>query len=84
MIKAIFSFLILRRKGFHKFKYLIDINEVNIGKIVYLDKVSFSKTAFKYLIGHKNDDKIKSLCIMLPKVSSYVKSFDKSKYVFFY
>ena len=67
--------------AFHKFKYPIDIIEVNIGKIVISIKVSHGKKGF---IGYKDDDKIKRLCIMLPKMSGYLKCFDENKYVFFY
>ena len=34
-------------------KYLIDINELDIDKIVIPEKVSYSKKGFKYFIGYK-------------------------------
>ena len=37
------------------------------------------KKGFKYLIECKGDDEIKPLCIMLPKMSGYVKGFDETK-----
>ena len=73
----------LKKNAFHKFKYPIDINEVNIGKIVISNKVLYGKKCFKYFIGYKDDDKIKPLCIMLPKFSGYVKCFDETKYMSF-
>ena len=54
----------VKKNAFHKSKYLIDINEVNIVKIVKFNKVSFSKKGFKYFLGYR-DDKIEPLCIML-------------------
>ena len=38
---------------------------------------------FKYFIGYKDDEKVVPLCVMLPKMSRYTKSFDKTKEVFF-
>ena len=37
----------------------------------------------KYFIGHKVATKNKPLCIFLPKMSSYRKHFDETKYIFF-
>lgn len=34
-------------------------------------KISFRKRDFKYVIGYKDDEKFKLLCIMLPKMSGY-------------
>ena len=44
--------------------------------------VSFGKKGFKYFIDYK-DDKIKSLCIFLPKLSTYRRDFDETKYLSF-
>ena len=46
-------------------------------------KVSSGKNGVKYLIEYNNDDKIKSLRVMLPKMSEYVKCFDETKYISF-
>ena len=40
------------------------------------------KKCFKYFIGHK-DVEIRSLCIFLPKMSSYRTDFHKTKYMSF-
>ena len=42
---------------------------------------SFGKKSFNYSIGYKDDKIVKSLCIMLPQMSVYAKSFDGAKYM---
>ena len=49
----------LRLKKFHKSKYPIDIDKVNISKIIIFNKILYSKKNFKYFNGQKNDDKFK-------------------------
>ena len=41
------------------------------------------KKGFKYFIGYKDAKKIKPLCIFLPKMTSYRKDFDETKYISF-
>ena len=52
---------------FHYSRYPIDMNNVDIDKIIISIKVSFGKKDFKYLIVYKNYEKVKSLCIMFQK-----------------
>ena len=47
-----------------------------INKIVVSDKFEHSDKGFKYLIGYKEDDIIRPLCIILPQISGYIKHFD--------
>ena len=49
-----------------------------------MQMVSSNGKNYKYFIGYKIDDyKIKTLCIMLPKTSGYVKSYDtETRWVF--
>ena len=48
--------------------------------------VSSSKKNYKYFIGYKDHDhKIKPLCIVLPKMSAYVKSYgEETKWIYFF
>ena len=66
----------------------IDVNftilNINIDKILISNKVLFCKKGFKHLIGNKDEDKIKALCLMLAKTSGYAKSFDETKHMFFF
>ena len=48
---------------------------VDTGKVLVSNKISFSEKNYKYLIGYLyNDNKEKSIHIMLPKPSAYVDS----------
>lgn len=60
------------------------MNNLNIDKILISNKVLFCKKGFKHLIGNKDEDKIKALCLMLAKTSGYAKSFDETKHMFFF
>ena len=55
------------------------IYNVNINKILVFYKVSLRKKSFKYFIGYKDNKKVKSLCIMLPKMSGYRKNVSDTK-----
>ena len=74
----------VEKRAFHKSKYLICINEEDIAKIVISDIVSYVKKGFKIFIGYKDVNKIKTLCIMLPKMSEYFKRFEETKHMSFF
>ena len=56
---------------------------IYINKIVVSNKVSFGKKRFKYFLGYKYAKRIGPLCIFLPKITVYRKSFDETKYISF-
>ena len=77
--------VILRLKNInHYSKYPLDINNVDIDKIITSNMVSFGKEGFIYFIGYKNKDKVKPMCVMHPKMSGYSESFDGTRSVFFF
>ena len=43
------------------------------------NKVSFGKKDFKYFVELKDAKKNMPLCIFLPKMSTYIRNFDKTK-----
>ena len=45
-------------------------------KIVASDKFKHSDEGFRYFIGYKEGEIIKPLCIILPKIREYIKSFE--------
>lgn len=60
------------------------IDNVDINKKLISNKVFLAKKGYKHFIGYKHSDyKVKPLCTILPKMSVYVKHFDKTKSVFF-
>ena len=58
---------------FHQPKSPFLIGNIDINKIVVSNKASFGKKYFKYFIGYKDAKKLRSSCILLPKMSVYRK-----------
>ena len=73
------------KSNFHQYKSSNLINNIDkivneiVNKIVVSNKISFGKKDFKYFIGYKDANKIRPLCIFLPKMSAYRRYFDKTK-----
>ena len=61
----------IEKSKFQYSKYPINIKKVNDDKTIISNKVSFGKKAFKRFIDYKDDEKVKPLCLMLPKMSGY-------------
>ena len=67
----------------HYPKNPIYTDEVDIGKILISNKVSFGKTGYKYFTGYKNNDKVNWLHLTLPKIIGCgKKQTDEDKHVF--
>ena len=57
---------------------------VNVDRTVAYNRVAFGKKGFKCFIGYEdNSEKSMPLCIMLPKISAYRRSFEETKYMCF-
>ena len=65
----------VNKKEFHKPKQPLDLNLVNIDQIVVSDKFRHNN-GFKYFIGYKEGEIVKSLCIILPQMTGYIKYFE--------
>ena len=61
---------------FHKSKQLLNLNLVNVDQIVVSDKFKHSGNGFKYFIGYREGEIVKTLCIILPQMSWYIKYFE--------
>ena len=85
MEKTIIKFcdIEIQKLKFHQHKGPISIKNMDIDKIRVSDKVSFGKKEFKYFIGYRDAKKFSPLYIFLPKMSSYRKDFDETKYISF-
>ena len=83
--KEFLYLIIMRFKNinFYYFEHAVGIRKVNIDKIMIYNKVSFGTKEFKYFIQYKDDKKVKSLCIILPKMNGYLKKFDGTHYMSF-
>ena len=68
---------------FHQNKNPIPINEIDIKKIVVLDKLLFGKRDFKYFIGYKDLEKIRFLCIFCPQIIICQRNFNENRRICF-
>ena len=66
----------VNKKEFHKSKKSINLDLANVDQIVISDKFKHSDDSFKYFIGYKEGEIVKSLCIILPQMSGYIKYFE--------
>ena len=54
---------------------------MDTSKIVVPNRVPFVEKDFKYFIGYEEGEKVRFLCIMLPKMSPYRRDFDETDYI---
>ena len=72
-----FNNIEVNKKEFHASKQPIALDLVNVNEILISDKSEHINKGFKYFIGYKKDEIIRSLFIILPQMSGYIKHFDK-------
>ena len=63
----------VNKSEFHKSKQPINLDLKNLDQIVVSDKFKDSDGGFKYLIGYKEGEIVKQLCIILPQMTGYIK-----------
>ena len=67
----------MKKNKFYRYKNLIFLKDVDIERVLVSNKICSAEKNSKYFIGYLyNDDKVRSLHIILPKISAYVKSYD--------
>ena len=71
-----FDSIRVNEKEFHKSKQPVNLYLVNIDQIVISVKCKYSDDGFKCFIGYKEGEIVKSLCIILPQMSGYIKYFE--------
>ena len=70
----------INKSNFYKNKKILKMYDIDVNKILVSKKESYgTKNSFKYFIGYNGDDAIRPLRIKLPKMISYVKTFDSNK-----
>ena len=57
----------VNKKEFRKSKQPINLDLVNVDQIVISDKFKHNGDGFKYFIGYKEVEIVKSLCIISPR-----------------
>ena len=75
----------IEKNKFYHHESPIFLKDVDIKKVLIPKKISSGKKSYKYFIGYwYSDYKVKLLHVMLPKTSTYVKSYDwQTKWVHF-
>ena len=71
-----FNNIKVNKKEFHKSTQAIELDLVDIGKIVVSDRFKHSEEGCKYFIGYQENETVKSLCIILLQMNGYIKYFD--------
>ena len=66
----------VNKENIHASKHPVALNLVNVNQMLISDKFEHSDKGFKYFIGYKDDNIIRPLCIILPKMSGYIKYFN--------
>ena len=61
------------KKELHNSKQPINLDLVNVDQIVISDKFKHNDDGFKYFIGYKEGETVKSFQIVLPQMSGYTK-----------
>ena len=70
----------INKSSFYKNKKLFNIHDLDVNKILVSKKESYgTKNSLKHFIGYNDDDVIRPLCIKLPQMIGYVKSFHSNK-----
>ena len=65
------------KKECHKSKQPIDLMSAILDQIVTSDNFKHSDEGFEYFIGYQEGEIVKSLCVILPQMSGYIKYFEK-------
>ena len=66
----------VNKKEFQKSKQPNDLMSVNVDQIVVSGKFKQSDEGFNYFVGYQDGEIVKQLCIILPQMSGYIKSFE--------
>ena len=70
----------INKSSFYKNKKLLDLNNIDVNKILVSKKESYgTKNSHKLFIGCNDGDVIRPLCILLPKMIVYAKHFHNNK-----
>ena len=74
----------INKSNFYKNKKLFKTEDIDINNILVSNMESYgTKNSLKYFTGYNGDDFIRPLCIKLPQMIGYIKSFDSKKTISF-
>ena len=81
----IFHDIEMEKNKFYLHKSPTFVEDVDTEKVLVSKKISSGEKNYKYFIGHLyNDYKLKTIHVILPKISAYVKSYNgRTKWMYF-
>ena len=69
----------IKKSEFYRDKKAFQIDDIDVNKILVSQKEPCStKNALKYFIGYNNNDIIRPLCLTLPQMTGYAKTFNEN------
>ena len=64
----------------NKYKKIFNIDDIDVNKILVSRKESYgTNNALKYFIGYNDNAVIRPLCLMLSKMTGFIRKFDENK-----
>ena len=78
MNKLIFGDIEVSKKGFYEGKSALNLNKVDLDKIVVSNKIKGNNETSKVFIGYMDDISgiVTPLCIILPQMNGWIKYFE--------
>ena len=71
-----FGDIVVDKKEFYSSKHNLFLGDVDLDKIVVSNKWKINENTCKYYVGYCKDELVRPLCIIMPRMSGYVKYFD--------
>ena len=69
----------IKKSIFYKNKTINNIEGIDLNNILVSKKEPYgNKNSFKYFIGYYDNDVIRPLCIRLPQMTGYARTFDEN------
>ena len=69
----------IKKSFFYKNKAINNIEYINVNNILVSKKEPYgNKNSFKYFVGYNDNDIIRPLCIRLPQMTGYARTFDEN------
>ena len=69
----------IKKSDFYKNKKAFQIENIDVNKILVSKKEPYgTKNALKYFIGYNDNDVIRPLCLRLPQMTGYFKTFNEN------
>ena len=69
----------IKKSIFYKNKKIYSTDDIDVNNILVSKKESYgTKNSLKYFVGYNDNDIIRPLCIRLPQMTGYARTFDEN------